>query len=90
MAELPKGIPSLAREIGHKSVSVSVYSHPRLGVAGSLTWGVYKGSDSIRSFPMVKYSRDASFKDWEDAMDLLEQMILAARRQLALLDIPEE
>lgn len=86
MADLPKGIPALAAEIGHKSMTVSLYSHPALGVAGSLQWGVWKGSQSVRSFPQVKYSRDKSFRDWQDAVSLLRQMIDAAERQLEILD----
>ena len=90
MAKLPKGIPVIAREIGHKSVSVHVYSHPRAGVAAQLSWGVWKGSQNVRSLPQVQYSRDYSITDWKDAMDILEQCIQAARRQLEILDIPDE
>lgn len=90
MADLPKGIPSLAAQIGHKSMSVSLYSHPALGVAGSLSWGVWKGSVNVRTFPQVKYARDAALADWHDAIALLRQMIDAAERQLAILDIEDE
>lgn len=71
-------------------MSVSLYSHPALGVAGSLSWGVWKGSHSVRTFPQVKYARDAALTDWRDALSLLRQMIDAAERQLALIDIPDE
>ena len=90
MADLPSGIPVLAAEIGHKSMSVSLYSHPALGVAGSLSWGVWKGSQTVRSFPQVKYSRDAALADWRDAIALLRHMIDAAERQLAILDTSDE
>ena len=90
MADLPSGIPALAAEIGHKSMSVSVYSHPALGVAGSLSWGVWKGSQNVQSFPQVKYSRDSALADWRDALALMRHMIDAAERQLALLDISDE
>ena len=90
MSDLPKGIPALAAQIGHKSMYVSVYSHPRLGVAGTLSWGVWKGSDNIRTFPQVKYSRDKSFEDWQDAVSILRQMIDAAERQLEILDASGE
>lgn len=86
MADLPKGIPALAAQIGHKSMSVSLYSHPSLGVAGSLTWGVWEGSRNVRSFPQVKYARDAAFRDWQEAVSLLRVMIDQAERQLELLD----
>lgn len=71
-------------------MSVSLYSHPSLGVAGSLTWGVWKGSVNVRSFPQVKYARDHAIADWHDAVALLRQMIDACERQLALLDISDE
>jgi hypothetical protein len=90
MGELPAGIPALAAQIGHKSVSVSLYSHPALGACGSLAWGVWKGSQSIATRPQVKYSRDAAIKDWRDALGLLRHMIDAAERQLDLIDIPTE
>lgn len=90
MADLPSGIPVLAAEIGHKSMSVTVYSHPALGVAGSLSWGVWKGSQSVRTFPQVKYSRDQAIASWQDALSLMRYMIDAAERQLALLDISDE
>jgi len=83
-------IPALAREIGHKSVNVSVYSHPRLGLAGSLSWGVWKGSENVRTAAQVRISRDESIRDWQHALDVLEEAIAMARRQLALLDVPEE
>lgn len=90
MADLPSGIPALAAEIGHKSMSVSLYSHPALGIAGSLSWGVWKGSQSVRTFPQVKYGRDSAIASWQDALSVLRQMIDAAERQLALLDISDE
>lgn len=90
MARLPDGIPELAREIGHKSMSVSVYSHPKAGIAAQLSWGVWKGSTNVRSIPQVQYASDESLRDWRHALDVLEQCILAARRQLELIDIPDE
>jgi hypothetical protein len=71
-------------------MSVSVYSHPQLGVAAQLGWGVWRGSRNVRTFPQVQYSRDASLADWRDALDVLEKCIAAARRQLELVDLPEE
>lgn len=90
MSDLPAGIPEIARQIGHKSVSVHVYSHPRLGVAAQLSWGVWKGSESVRSVPQVRYARDSSMANWEDALRVLEQCIAQARRQLAILDALDE
>lgn len=90
MADLPAGIPAIVRLPGHQSVSVHVYSHPRMGVAGSLCWGIWKGSENVRSYPQVKLERDFAISGWEDALDVLEQMIAMGRRQLALLDVPEE
>jgi hypothetical protein len=90
VSDLPSGIPQLACEIGHKSMSVTVYSHPSFGVAGSLSWGVWKGSQSVRTFPQVKYSRDAAIASWQDAVSLLRHMIDAAERQLAILDVSDE
>jgi hypothetical protein len=77
-------------EIGHKSLSASVYSHPRAGVGASLCWGVWEGSQSVRTRPQVSYSRDSSIRDWMDALDILEQLIMAARRQLELVGNEEE
>lgn len=90
MARLPEGIPEIAREIGHKSVSAHVYSHPRLGVAAQISWGVWKGSDNVRSVPQVQYNRDTSMANWEDALRVLEQCIDTARRQLTLMDALDE
>jgi hypothetical protein len=90
VAKLPDGIPVIARQIGHKSMSVSVYSHPRLGVAAQLCWGVWKGSENVRSIPQIQYARDNSLANWEDALAVLEQCVLAARRQLQMLDALDE
>jgi hypothetical protein len=87
---LPDGIPEIARAIGHKSMSVHVYSHPRLGCSASLSWGVWKGSESVRRVPQIQYSRDTSMANWEDALSVLEQCIMAARRQLEMLDALDE
>jgi hypothetical protein len=38
----------------------------------------------------VSYSRDSSIRDWMDALDILEQLIMAARRQLELVGNEEE
>ena len=84
MASWPSEIKKNAALIGHKSLSASVYSHPRHGVGASLNWGVWKGSDSVRTRPQITYSRDSAIKDWMDALDILEQLIMAARRQLEL------
>lgn len=84
MASWPSEIKKNAALIGHKSLSASVYSHPRYGVGASLDWGVWKGSQSVRTRPQVSYSRDSSIKDWMDALEILEQLIMVARRQLEL------
>lgn len=84
MATWPAEIKKNAALVGHKSLSASVYSHPRYGVGASLEWGVWKGSDNVRTRPQISYSRDSSIKDWMDALDILEQLIGAARRQLEL------
>jgi hypothetical protein len=80
----------IVRQIGHQSIGVHVYSHPRLGVAATLTWDVYKGSTNVRTKPQCSYTRDASLKGWPDALDIMEQLIGAARRQLELLDLDDE
>lgn len=90
MATFPAEIKAAVAQIGHKSVSASVYSHPRFGVGADLSWGVWKGSDNVRTRPQVSYSRDSSIKDFNDALDILEQMIKAARRQLELVGDEEE
>lgn len=90
MASSAAGIPAIVREIGHKSMSIHVYSHPRAGIAAQLSWGVWKGSTNVRSKPQVTFSRDASLKDWEDALDVAYKLIAAARRQLELLDTADE
>lgn len=90
MADPLPDIPALVRLPGHQSLNGGIYSHPNLGVAGSLAWGVWKGSQNVRSVPQVKYSRDTAIRDWRDALDVLEQMITTARRQLELLDTPDE
>lgn len=86
MPELPSGLPALMRQTGHKSMNLAVYSHPRLGLSAALSWGVFEGSDSVRTYQQVKYARDTSLADWNDALNVLERCIEAARRQLALLD----
>lgn len=90
MAKFPVEIKRAAAQIGHKSLSASVYSHPRAGVGASLCWGVWEGSQNVRTRPQVSYSRDSSIKDWMDALDILEQLIMAARRQLELVGDEEE
>jgi len=75
---------------GHQSLSVHVYSHPKAGIAASLSWGVWKGSTSVRTVPQVQYSSDESLRDWQHALDVLEQCVMAARRQLELLDVEDE
>ncbi len=90
MATFPSEIKRAAAQIGHKSLSASVYSHPRAGVGADLSWGVWKGSQNVRTRPQVSYSRDSAIKDWMDALDILEQLIMAARRQLELVGDEEE
>lgn len=84
MATWPAEIKKNAALVGHKSLGAHVYSHPRYGVGASLDWGVWKGSDNVRTRPQISYSRDSAIKDWMDALDILEQLIAAARRQLEL------
>lgn len=90
MAKLPAEIKKAVALIGHKSVSVHVYSHPRAGIGASLSWGVYRGSTSVATRPQVSYSRDTPLRDWEDALDVMEQLIAAARHQLVLVVDEEE
>lgn len=90
MAKFPVEIKKAAAQIGHKSLSASVYSHPRAGVGASLCWGVWEGSRSVATRPQVSYCRDTAIKDWMDALDILEQLIMAARRQLELVGDEEE
>lgn len=90
MAKFPVEIKRAAAQIGHKSLSASVYSHPRTGIGATLAWGVWKGSQSLATRPQVSYCRDSSIRDWMDALDVLEQLIMAARRQLELVGDEEE
>lgn len=86
MGNYPSNLGEIVRQIGHQSVHASVYSHPRLGVAASVSWGVWEGSENVRSHPQVKMERDTAMRDWREALDLLEQCIAVARRQLDLFD----
>lgn len=58
-------------------------------MAATLNWGIFEGSTSVRSYSQVKLSRDFAIADWKDALDILEQCIAVARRQLELLDVPD-
>lgn len=84
MAKLAPQIAQAAALIGHKSLSVHVYSHPKAGIGASLSWGVWEESRSVAVTPQVSYSRDSSLRDWRDALDVVEQLVMAARHQLEL------
>jgi hypothetical protein len=90
MAKLPAEIKTAAALIGHKSLSAHVYSHPKAGIGADLCWGVWEGSRSVATVPQVSYSQDTALKDWREALDILERLILAARHQLELVDDEDE
>lgn len=90
MAKRLVQIPEIAGRLGHKSIHVSIYSHPDLGVAGKVSWGVYKGPKSLMSLSQVTMGTDQPMKDWRDGLKLLEDMIAMARRQLEVLDPLDE